>query len=167
MGQTTIGELAEALDNTQGQIPEDVVMAFCPAGAFVGGLPLIPLTAGHDLFLSQTKHPLSRSAGTSWTAVDVAMALFAFTRPSRTLFGLIANDELEDALHEFLDSIPMGDIETAAADLIAHWLRARATALPMQHPSGVDSRSKKKADSDGGSQSYPGRAKTTDGSRRR
>ncbi len=146
---TTLEQLAEALENTNGRTPREVIDAFCPIGAKIGPFPLAQLTAGHDLFLSRVRHPLATGHAAEWGPQDVAVALFAFTRSSRELFRLIEEDAFADSLHAFLDEIPLGTIESAATALMAHWIRARATALPMKspHPAG----SKKKRDSAGGS----------------
>lgn len=167
MSKTTIDQLSEAIENTRGRTPAEVVAAFCPTGVKIGGLPLIPLRAGHDLFLSSIGHPLSRPAGAAWTATDVAIALFAFTRPSRELFAMVEDGTLNTKLHEFLDEIPLGAVESAGADLIAHWLRSRATGLSMQAPSGMGGGSKKKVASAGGSHSSPAPAKASAGHRKK
>lgn len=146
--KTTIDQLSEALENTRGKTPLEVVDSFCPRGTKIGGHPLVELKAGHDLFFQRIKHPLAGNHLQDWTATDVAVALFAFTRTSKELFRAINEDTLEDELHEFLDDIPLGAIEAAGADLIAHWIRSRATAVPMTNPHATGS--KKKRVSDGG-----------------
>jgi hypothetical protein len=143
--ETTLEQLAEAMENTRGKTPAEVVDAFCPKGASVAGLPLVPLTAGHDLFLSRVNHPLSRNAGGTWTPHDVAIALFAFTRPSRELFAMVEDETWDQALFAFLDTIPMGEIEAAAAALVTHWIRARATMVPMSSPHQAAGSKKKRA----------------------
>lgn len=148
--KVTIEQLAEALENTKGRTPLEVLDAFCPHGAKVGPFALVPLTAGHDLFLTRVKHPLGLGAGAAWGPSDVAMALFAFTRPSRELFRMVEDGTLQDELHAFLDDIPIGGIEGAAADLISHWIRSRASAVPLVAPDS-HAGSKKKPDLVGGS----------------
>lgn len=150
MSETTIDQLAEALENVEWRTPMEVLDAFCPVGRKIGGVALVELTAGHDLFLSRIRHPLAIGKGSSWQAHDVATALFAFTRPSVELEKHISQGTLEDALHEFLGTLPMAAMETAAADLLAHWIRARSTAVAMQAPAGIRApAAKKKPDSDG------------------
>jgi hypothetical protein len=146
----TLDQLAEALENTRGRTPLEVIDAFCPVGAKIGPFPLVPITAGHDLFLARVKHPLATGGSAAWGAYDVATALFAFTRSSRELFRMIDDDSFESALYEFLDDIPVGVLNHAAAELMAHWIRARATAVAMKSPH-PDGSSKKKRASAGGS----------------
>jgi hypothetical protein len=141
--QLTIADLQEALENTAGRTPQEIIDAFCPLGTTIAGKPLLPLTAGHDLFLSRIKHPLAVGAK-AWTAEDVATALFVFTTPSVELFAMIEDGSYESAFWAFLDTLPMNELEAAAAALLAHWAKSRATAIPMKAPAGVDG-SKKKA----------------------
>lgn len=148
--ETTIDQLTEALENSQGRTPREVVDAFCPVGRSIGPFPLVPLKAGHDLFLTRIGHPLVAGNSPAWGPQDLATLLFAFTRPSRDLCDMIEDGTFSDALHEFLDEIPLGLLETAAADLVAHWIRARDTALAMGSPH-AGTGSKKKAGSAGGS----------------
>jgi hypothetical protein len=128
---TTLDQLVEAMENTRGKTPKEVLDAFCPKNATVAGHRLVPLTAGHELFLSRVAHPLARPSGGEWTPYDVSMALFAFTRPSLDLFAMVQDGTLESELFAFLESIPLGEIEPAAAALAAHWLSARLTQVPM------------------------------------
>lgn len=153
--ETTLDQIAEALANVEGRTPLEVLDAFCPIGRKIGGMPLVELTAGHDLFLARIGHPLAAGGKVQpWKAHDVAMALFAFTRPSLDLENNLSAGTLEDSLHEFLGTIPLAALETAAADLLAHWIRARATAIPMETPPHLRPKSaKKKPDSDGSSPS--------------
>lgn len=140
----TLEQLTEAMVSASGQTPLEVIDAFCPKGAKVGGLELVELTAGHDLFLSRIKHPLISGTGNvGWSADDLAVLFFAFTRPSRELFRLIREDGLEEALHDFLDELPLATLENAAADIVSHWLRARASALPMVAPHAAGSKKKR------------------------
>jgi hypothetical protein len=145
----SLDQLSEALRTASGRTPLEVIDAFCPVGRKIGPFSLVPLRAGHDLFLSRVNHPLAQGHGAAWAPQDVAIALFAFTRPSAELFEMIENDTFEVQFHAFLDEIPLGGVETAAADLLAHWIRSRATALPMSNPNVTGS--KKKAASAGGS----------------
>ena len=144
MTATTLEQLSEALENTRGRTPREVLDAFCPVGAKIGSRRLVPLTAGHDLFLTRMKHPLARGAGAAWTAEDVALLLFAFTRPSSELFRLIEEDALPAALHEFLDELPLGETDGAATALVAHWIRSRHTAIGMAMPKGAGAEGVKK-----------------------
>jgi len=130
---TSLDALADALRDAEGKTPSDVVAAFLPDCKTIFGQKLLPLTAGHDLFLEKIAHPFA-TGGKEWTSHDLAVAMFAFTTPSRDLFRMVANDTLEDALFDFLDSLPFGDLEPAAAELVGHWISHRATALAMRSP---------------------------------
>ena len=104
------------------------------------GQTLVPITAGHELLFAQISHPLA--TGKKWEDVDVLMALFIFSRPSRQLFQMVAEDSFETAFFAFLDTIPTGDIQQLGHDMVAHWVRSRAAAIPMENP---HSTAKKKA----------------------
>jgi hypothetical protein len=145
----TLAELEEAIEASETSIPREVLDAFCPEGTKVGGIALVPLTAGHELFLARVAHPLASRAPADWAPHDVGVAWFAFTRSSRELFRMVESETFEDELHGFLDEVPAGDIDRAAAALMAHWLRSRETAVAMDYPAG--SAPKKKAASVGGS----------------
>ena len=139
--------LKQAIENTDGRTPQEVLQAFLPKGQKVGGIPLVDITFGHGLFLSNISHPLSTGKIDSWKPYDIAMALFAFTRSSKELARLVKCDELESALYEFLDGIPMDEIEEASSLLIAHYFGALKTIVPMESPS--SSNGQKKTPSDG------------------
>ena len=141
--EPTLEQLEQALANIEGRTPLEVLDAFCPVGATVASMPLVPITAGHELFLSRMQHPLASRQTSSWAPHDVAVALFAFTRSSRELFQLVETGEFEDQLHAFLDGLPVGEIDGAAATLMAHWLRARSTALAMRNPNATGSKKKR------------------------
>jgi hypothetical protein len=148
--KTTLAHLAEAMETAKGRTPAEVLDAFLPEGATVAGLRLVPLTAGHDLFLARIGHPLA-TGEKKWDGSQVGMALFAFSRPSAELFAMVENDTLDQAYYTFLDTLPIGAIENAAALLIGHWIRARATMVPMLAPDGPGGGSKKKRASGGSS----------------
>jgi hypothetical protein len=142
-----LDQLQKALQRTEGKTPQEILNAFMPKGKKVGGLPLVDITFGHGLFLSNIGHPLSTGRIESWEPYDIAVALFAFTRSSKELARLVREDELESALYEFLDNIPMADIEESSAMLIAHYFGALKTLVPMKSPDG--SKSQKKTRSGG------------------
>lgn len=142
--EPTIDQLTEALEKSQGKTPREVIDAFCPERSVVGGLELVPIKAGHELFLSKMQHPLASREPMAWGAQDVAVALFVFTRPSRELFRMVEQGTFEDELHGFLDEIPVDAIDTATASLMAHWLRSRSTVVSMSNPHAAGG-SKKKA----------------------
>jgi hypothetical protein len=147
---TTIQDLAEALEESRGVTPQEIVDAFIHAKTDIAGTPLVPLSAGHDLFLTRIKHPLTLGASAVWGAHDVATAFFVFSRTSRELNQMVADGTYEEKFYNFLDSIPMSEINAASAGLIAHWVKCRNTALPMKAPDG-QGELKKKADLVGGS----------------
>lgn len=147
----TLADLQEALEATEGKTPQEILDAFCPEKTTIAGHPLVPLTAGHDLFMSRIKHPLALGSA-AWTADDVATALFVFCTPSDELQSMMANGTYEERFYQFLETIPLHETEKAAVTLIAHWAKSRNTALAMKAPAGVEG-SKKKAASAGGSRS--------------
>ncbi len=145
-----LSKLQEALDNTNGRTPKEVLDSFIPKGKKVGGALLVDITFGHGLFLDSIGHPLSIGNINDWGPQDIAMALFAFTRSSRTLNKLVKEDQLEDSLYEFLEEIPFSEIESAATILIAHYFGAMKSIVEMSPPKGSDTQ--KKTPSDGSSQ---------------
>jgi hypothetical protein len=127
-----LSQLAKAIENTEGKTPIEVLDAFIPRGQKVAGLPLKEINFGHTLFLSSIDHPLGDGRIEGWTAQDIGMALFTFTRPSRELAAMVREDTLEDSFFEFLDSIPFSEIENAASILIGHYFGALKTIVPME-----------------------------------
>jgi hypothetical protein len=125
-------DIAAAMEAVDGKTPTTVLEAFLPKVATHLGKRLVPLTAGHELALAQLGHPLA--TGTKWEDVDVLMALFVFSRPSREVFAMIAGGTFEDDFFGFIDSIPSADIPKLGNDMVAHWMRSRATALAMESP---------------------------------
>jgi len=135
-------QLQEAIKNTEGKTPSEILEAFIPKGKTVGGVPLVDITFGHGLFLSSIDHPLASGKIDDWQAYDIAVALFAFTRSSKELTRLIREDRLEDSLYEFLDGIPMDEVEQSSAILIAHYFGSIKTIVPMNSPEGVKAQKK-------------------------
>lgn len=165
MSKVTLQELEAASAESSGQTPQEVIDAFLQVKTVVAGQPLVKLTVGHDLFLAKFRHPILAGTSVTWTAQDVATALFVFSRPSADLFAMLEDGTYEAEFYAFLDTIPMGEIADCAAAIVAHWLRSRATALPMQAPAAMRNSTKKKAASAGGSKRSPSRAKNTAGRR--
>jgi len=162
--ETTLQDLSEALDESKGATPQEVIDAFLRVKTVVAGQPLVPLKAGHDLFLAKFRHPIL-TPGKEWSPHDVGTALFAFSRPSSELFAMVEDGTFEQEFYAFLDTIPMGEIADCAAAIVAHWLKCRATAIPMKSPDQLARRGvKKKAGSVGGSKRSQPRAKNTAGS---
>ena len=145
--EPTLEDIADAREATGGKMPRVVLDAFLPKKQTHLGQTLVPLTAGHELILSQLGHPFVTGKG--FEDIDVLMALYVFSRPSRELFALVASDEFEAEFFRFIDGIPMPDVQALGSDMVAHWLASRATAMEMENPHA--SAQKKTADSDGGS----------------
>lgn len=143
--EPTLDDIAQAMREVDGQTPTAVIEAFIPKAVTKLGKTLVPLTAGHELALSQLGHPLA--TGKPWEDVDVLMALFIFCRPSREVFAMIADGSFESQFFLFIDGIPTADIAKLGTDMIAHWMRSRATSLAMENPHATSQ--KKTADSDG------------------
>ena len=55
----SLKELQEAIQNTEGKTPSEILEAFMPKGKTVGGVPLVDITFGLGLFLSSINHPLA------------------------------------------------------------------------------------------------------------
>lgn len=87
---------------------------------------LVRLSAGHDLFISQNGHPLA--TGAPWEDVDVLMALFIFSHPSRLLFTMIADDTLQAEFLLFVDAIPADSMPKIGTDVVSHWMKNRPPA---------------------------------------
>ena len=124
-----LNDIAAALAAADGKTPAAVIDAFLPKPVTHLGQKLVPLKAGHELLLSYIGHPLI--AGEKWEDVDVLMALFIFSRPSKELFGMVADDTFEVEFFGFIESIPPTDINRLGQDMVSHWLKSRATALAM------------------------------------
>lgn len=149
----TNNDIAAALASLDSSsTPGAVLDAFLPKPVTVIGKKLLPLTAGHELALAYTKHPLA--SGGKWEDSDVLLALFLFSRPSREIFALIEDGCFEDAFLAFVDSIPPADIPQLGHDLVAHWMRNRRTALAMENEHATAAK-KKTEDSAGGSAPFP------------
>lgn len=138
----SLEQLQKAIEKTEGKTPGEILEAFIPKGKKVGGITLVDVTFGHGLFLSNINHPLSTGEIDNWQPYDIAVALFAFTRSSKELTRLVREDELEESLYEFLDGIPMDEVEQSATILIAHYFGAMKTIVPMDAPEGVKAQKK-------------------------
>lgn len=128
--EPTLDDIAAAIAASDGKTPSSVIEAFLPKPMSHLGKRLVPMTAGHELLLAQLGHPLA--TGTKWEDVDVLLALFVFSRPSRELFHLMEQDTFQAEFFSFIDAIPPADIAQLGSDLIAHWTRTRASALAME-----------------------------------
>jgi hypothetical protein len=149
MTAATVEDLEIAQERTDGRIPAKVIEAFLPVSPEIMGQRLVPLTLGHELVLSRINHPLAK--GGKWEDVDVLTALFVFSRTSRELFALLAEDRFEPVFFEFVDSLPMLEAKNLAEVMVSHWAKSKATALSLSSPHGGGSQ-KKTAASDGGSE---------------
>lgn len=145
---TTLEELARAMEEADGRTPADIIDAFCPDRREVAGLSLVKLTAGHELLWSKLDHPFARGVG-DWTPNDLALALFTCTRTSAESFRLLEEGAFENTFYQFLDDIPVDELGDATSILIAHWLESRKPSLAMKPPAGSNA-GKKKAASVGG-----------------
>lgn len=159
--EPTLEDITAAREAVDGQTPTTVLEAFLPPIASGLGHKLVPISAGHELLLSQIGHPLS--TGGKWEELDVLMALFLFSRPSRISFALVAEGTLESEFFAFIDAIPAADIRTLGQDMVSHWMRSRRTALAMENEHSTAQ--KKTADSAGGSTRSPRLAKLMGGFR--
>lgn len=128
--EPTLDDIAAARAATEAKTPQAVLAAFLPKPVSVLSQKLLPLTAGHELLLSQIGHPLA--TGEKWEDVDVLMALFIFTHPSRILFEMVAGETLEAEFFAFIDAIPSADIAALGPDMVSHWMASRITALNME-----------------------------------
>jgi hypothetical protein len=146
----TLDDLAAALQSADGKTPEEVLGSFIPDRTTLFGRALVKLTAGHEIFLQKIRHPLATRAA-EWGEHDLLIALYVFTRPSRTLFDELAAGIFEDGVFALLDEIPFGEIENAAALMIKHWVDAKITALPMKAPATPGGSPQKKTAALGGS----------------
>jgi hypothetical protein len=149
MSAATVEDLEIAQERTEGRIPPKVIEAFLPAAPEIMGQRLVPLTLGHELVLSRINHPLAK--GGKWEDVDVLTALFVFSRSSRELFALLAEDRFEPVFFEFVDGLPMLGNSNIAEAMVSHWARSKATALSLVSPHSGGAQ-KKTAVSDGGSE---------------
>lgn len=160
--EPTLDDIAAAQFAADGKTPFTVIEAFLPKPMSHLGKRLVPMTAGHELLLAQLGHPLA--TGAKWEDIDVLTALFVFSRPSRELFSMVADETFETVFFEFIDGIPPADIAQLGNDLIAHWTRTRASALAME--SKHSSAQKKTAVSGGGSTLSARLARSTAGPRK-
>lgn len=159
--EPTLQDIAAAMLAADGKTPTVVLDAFIPKPASHLGQALVPLSAGHELLLAQTGHPLS--TGEAWQDIDVLMALFIFAHPSRLLFAMVADGSFEAGFFAFIDRIPTADIPRLGQDMVSHWLRNRTTALAMESEHATAQ--KKTAVSAGGSTLSARLAKSTAGVR--
>ena len=109
---------------------DDVIDDIIPKSVSTLGKRLVPLKAGHQLLISQIRHPLA--TGEKWEDSDVLMALFIFSRPSRELFAALADDTFEAEFFAFIDCIPSADVPVLGQDMVSHWVRSRASAATDQ-----------------------------------
>ena len=124
--------LQKAIENSEGKTPQEVLDAVLPKGNKIGNYALVDVTYGHCLFLESFNHPLLKGQTGKWSAQDLAVALFTFTRSSETLRDLVKTDKVEDELYKFLDEIPASKHKEYASEVIFHYYRAMNTAVPME-----------------------------------
>lgn len=131
----SLEQLQKAIDNTSGRTPEEVLNAFLPKGKKIGEFNLVEVTYGHCLVLENLDHPLVKNKNDGWTATDLGIALFVFTRPSEILHKLIKNDEFEDELYSFLAAIPASKYKDFAKDVIFHYYGSMSNSVEMESKS--------------------------------
>lgn len=130
----SIEHLQAALEHVEGATPQEVLDAFLPKKKEIAGLPLVPITMGHSLFLSNYGHPLAKGKLDGWKPDEVGMALYAFTHSSKELATRVADGSLEDDLYQFLEKIELGDVPKFTGLLMAHYLNSISTGLEMHDP---------------------------------
>lgn len=131
----TVEQLERAVENTEGRTPREVIEAFLPKGRKIGEHDLVEVKYGHCLFLESFKHPLLQGKTGEWTAQDLGIALFTFTRSSEELFRLVKNDQVEEELYRFLEDIPASKHKEYASEIIFHYYRSMNTAVAMESKS--------------------------------
>jgi|TARA_R110000823_G_C15626189_1_gene468159 hypothetical protein len=131
----SLEQLQKAIDNTNGRTPKEVLDAFLPKGKKIGKFELVEVTYGHCLVLENLDHPLIKNKNDGWTATDLGVALFVFTRSSELLHKLIKNDEFEDELYAFLADIPASNFKDFAKDVIFHYYGSMSNAVEMDSKS--------------------------------
>ncbi len=138
--------LQKALQNTEGKTPQEVLDAFMPKGGSIGEHELVEVKYGHCLFLESFEHPLLKGRTGEWTAQDLGVALFTFTRSSESLFEMVKKGTVEEELYHFLESIPASKHKEYAGEVIFHYYRSMNNAVAMENKSG---KAQKKTRSDG------------------
>lgn len=127
--------LQKAIENTEGRTAQEVLDAFMPKGQKIGEYDLVEVKYGHCLFLESFKHPLLKGQTGQWTAQDLGVALFTFTRSSESLFEMVKKGTVEDELYKFLESIPASKHKEYASEVIFHYYRSMNTAVAMESKS--------------------------------
>lgn len=128
--------LQKAIENTEGKTPQEVLDAFMPKGRSIGEHELVEVKYGHCLFLESFDHPLLKGRTGEWTAQDLGVALFTFTRSSESLFEMVKKGTVEDELYSFLESIPANKHKEYASEVIFHYYRSMNTAVSMESKNG-------------------------------
>lgn len=129
---SSIERLQQAIDNTKGKTPPEVISAFLPQNKKIGEFKLYDVTYGHCLVLENLNHPLVENRNCDWTATDLGVALFVFTRPSNVLHELIKEEKFEDELYEFLNQIPASKYRDFAQDIVFHYYGAMSNVVEME-----------------------------------
>ena len=130
----SIEQLQAALNKVEGATPQEVIDAFLPKRKEIAGRSLVPLTMGHSLILAHCGQPLAKGNLEGWEPHETALALFAFTRDSEALKQEVEQGTLEDSLAEFAQGLPLGQILTYTALLMAHYLQSISTGMEMHDP---------------------------------
>ncbi len=128
----SLEQLQQAIENTNGRTPEEVLDAFLPKSKKIGQFDLVEVTYGHCLILENLDHPLIKNKNEGWTATDLGIALFVFTRPSELLHQLIKTDKFEEELYSFLSEIPANKYKDFAQDIIFHYYGSMTNVVEME-----------------------------------
>ena len=131
----SLEQLEKAVKNTEGRTPQEVLESFLPKGQKIGDHDLVEVKYGHCLFLESFKHPLLQGRTGEWSAHDLGVALFAFTRSSEELFRLVKENRVEEELFAFLEDIPASKHKEYATEIIFHYYRSMNTAVAMESKS--------------------------------
>jgi hypothetical protein len=141
-----LDQLAKAVENTENRTPKEVIEAFLPKGKSIGEFPLFEVKYGHCLFLESFDHPLLKGDSSDWSAQDLGVALFTFTRSSQDLFKMVKDGTTEENLYSFLDSIPASKHREYAKEVIFHYYSSMNTIVAMESKG---AKAQKKTRSDG------------------
>lgn len=146
MSQSNLDRIADAVVRAEGSTPDAVIDALCPPEPILGGITLLPVTAGMWLALEKLRHPFVSRDFDDMGTESIAQALYVFSQSSRQTLQEIRRGQFEDKLAEMLDTLPLNAMETMASAVMGHFASATASALRLESPS--SDVQKKTADSD-------------------
>jgi hypothetical protein len=130
-----LDRIAEAASVAESRMPSTVIDAFAPELPEVAGLRLAPMNAAAWLIFEKLSHPiiLGEATAATMTTFEFVSALYVLAKPTRETLRLIREGELEGAIMEFAEGIPLHD-EKSVGVLVDHIVRAFSPALPMRSP---------------------------------